>query len=106
MAAAQPALAWPRVSGSFRVGNLADVMTKADVREKKVLHKCKFQGESQLFAHHADTINHAAAHQRSNCCWRPAWIDAPRDRAKRGSTLESNDGIVSIKNVRARVMEV
>ena len=83
--------------GSGHRQTCSDMMTKADVREKKVLRKYKFQQENQLFARCIDMTNHVATHQCSDYCWKPVRIDVPYDRAKHGP-LENNDRIVSIKN--------
>jgi hypothetical protein len=76
------------------------MISKADVREKKVLQKFKFEHEDELYDRRKDMPNHPFTNQCSNCCWKPVVIHVPYNRSKH-APLKNNDRIVSVLEKKA-----
>jgi hypothetical protein len=71
------------------------MMIKAQVCEKKVLQKFKFEQERELCDRRKDLTNHVFTHQCSDYCWKSVLMDVPYDPSKHGP-LENNDRIISV----------
>jgi hypothetical protein len=86
--------------GSGHRQTSSDMMTKAQVREKKVLQKFKFEQERELCDRRKDLTYHAFTHQCSDYCWKSVLMDVPYYPSKHGP-LENNDRIISVLEKKA-----
>jgi hypothetical protein len=94
---------WVKPGGGTGSGHRltsSDMISKADVREKKVLQKFKFEHEDELYDRRKDMPNHPFTNQCSNCCWKPVVIHVPYNRSKH-APLKNNDRIVSVLEKKA-----
>jgi hypothetical protein len=95
---------WVNLGGQpgsgHRLTSSDSMISKADVGEKKVLQKFKFEHKDELYDHRRDMTNHAFTHQCSDYCWKPVVINVPYDRSKHGP-LKNNDRVVSVLEKKA-----